>query len=56
MGVYSMTFGLAFSVAPWAGVAVLNRFGSEVLWSAALLAGLLGALVLAFARKPHTSP
>jgi MFS family permease len=44
-GAYSSTFSLALLVGPWAGTAALDRFGGAVLWSAALVIGLLGAAV-----------
>jgi MFS family permease len=45
-GAYASTFSLALLVGPWAGTAVLDRFGGTVLWSGALAVGLTGAAVL----------
>jgi len=45
-GAYASTFSLALLVGPWAGTAVLDRFGGTVLWSGALAVGLTGAGVL----------
>jgi hypothetical protein len=42
MGLYMVTFGLAFIVAPWAGTRVYENFGPAVLWTGI---GGLGVLV-----------
>ena len=44
MGIYMVTFGAAFVVAPWAGTWVYEHHGPVVLWSAI---GLIGILVAA---------
>ncbi|NNK62770.1 MAG: MFS transporter [Gemmatimonadetes bacterium] len=44
MGVYMVTFGAAFVVAPWAGTWVYQNMGAGVLWSAT---GVIGVLVAA---------
>ena len=44
MGVYMVTFGAAFVVAPWAGTWVYENLGAVVLWSAT---GVIGILVAA---------
>ena len=41
-----MAFSFAFSVGPWAGTLVLDRFGGRVLWGATFLLGLLAAAML----------
>lgn len=46
MGLYSMTFSLAFSFGPWLGATVLERFGPQVLWGAAFASGSLSALLM----------
>ena len=50
MGVYSMTFSLAFAVGPWLGATVLQRFGPEVLWAATFVSGSLAALLMSRVR------
>ena len=45
MGVYTMTFGLAFAVGPWLGTLLLVHLGGVALWSAAFLVGLLAAFL-----------
>jgi MFS family permease len=46
MGLYMMTFSLAFTVGPWIGTLALDHFGPVALWSATLVAGLFSAGVL----------
>ncbi len=46
MGLYMMSFNLAFAIGPWAGTAVLERWGGSVLWAGAFLAALLSAILL----------
>lgn len=45
MGLYTMTFGLAFTVGPWMGTLLLVHFGGSALWGAAFLMGLLAAVL-----------
>jgi MFS family permease len=45
MGLYTMTFGLAFAVGPWAGTLLLVHLGGYALWGAAFLVGLLAAFL-----------
>ncbi|HSN99092.1 MAG TPA: MFS transporter [Candidatus Nanopelagicales bacterium] len=58
LGLHSTTSGLSLVAGPWAGIAVLDRFGPEVLWPSALAIGLLAALILslATARSPTPRP
>jgi MFS family permease len=46
MGLYTMTFSGAFMVGPWLGLIALERFGARVLWSAALVSGLVSGLMM----------
>ena len=50
-GAYASTFSLALLVGPWAGTAVLDRFGGTALWTGALVVGLIGAAVLSLVRE-----
>jgi MFS family permease len=47
MGLFMMASGLAFVVGPWAGTAVLGRFGREALWAAVFAVGLLATAMMA---------
>ncbi|HET9481523.1 MAG TPA: MFS transporter [Candidatus Polarisedimenticolia bacterium] len=56
MGLFVMTFSLAFATGPWIGAFVYERFGSGTLWGAAFLCGLLSAVMLLGIRErpgPH---
>jgi predicted MFS family arabinose efflux permease len=46
MGIYSMSFGLCFTLAPPLGLAVFNRFGAQALWAGTLALGVLAAALM----------
>ena len=50
-----MSFNLAFAIGPWAGTAVLERWGGSVLWGGAFLTALLSAILLARAEAPRAA-
>jgi MFS family permease len=52
MGLYMTAFNLAFAIGPWAGTAILERWGGPVLWTGAFLAGLVSAILLSRTRTP----
>jgi MFS family permease len=54
MGLYLMTFSLAFAVAPWLGTLILERFGANTLWISTLVGGSLSAAMM-LALRPHQS-
>jgi len=45
MGLYTMTFGLAFATGPWLGTLLLVHYGGGALWGATFLVGLLAAFL-----------
>lgn len=45
-GLYVMSFSVAFMIGPWAGLAILERFGATVLWSSAFACGFISAAVI----------
>lgn len=55
MGFYSMTFGIGFTLGPWAGLNVLEAAGARTLWIACLAVGALSTLLLARIR-PEGQP
>lgn len=55
MGLYTMTFSLAFGIGPWIGSMVLERFGPATLWSGAFLLGCLSAAMLSRVRTGHAA-
>ena len=52
MGLYSMSWGIAFAVGPWLGTVVLERFGRVALWSGCFVAAALAAAALARLPSP----
>ncbi len=53
MGAYATAWGLAFTVGPWAGTAVLDRFGAVTLWTAVFVVGVAAAAVIGRAVQPR---
>lgn len=51
MGYFQMTFSFAFSSGPWLGTVVYEKFGSVILWSAALVMGLITAILMLFVKE-----
>ncbi len=50
MGYYQMTFSFAFSAGPWLGTVVYQHYGSVILWSGALVLGLITAGLMFFVK------
>jgi len=46
MGLFQMTFSLAFALGAWLGVALLDQFGASTLWIGTFFAGALSAAML----------
>ncbi len=46
MGLYTMAFGTAFALGPWAGTLMLEHLGATVLWAVTLALGLLSAAMM----------
>jgi len=51
MGYYQMTFSFAFSAGPWLGTVVYQNYGSVILWSGALVFGLITAALMFFVKS-----
>jgi predicted MFS family arabinose efflux permease len=45
-----MTFSFAFSAGPWLGTVVYQNYGSVILWSGALIFGLITATLMFFIK------
>jgi MFS family permease len=52
MGIYQMTFSLAFILAPWLGTQIFERFGATWLWSATFILGCLSAAMMWRVESP----
>ena len=50
MGLYTMSFSLAFAAGPWIGTTVYERHGPRVVWAGAFCLGLLSAALLTRVR------
>lgn len=50
MGYFQMTFSFAFSAGPWLGTVVYENYGSVILWSGALVFGLITTVLMFFVR------
>jgi predicted MFS family arabinose efflux permease len=50
MGMYTMSFGLAATLAPWLGTQVMDRYGATALWLGAGAVGCLSVLLLSRVR------
>ena len=55
MGLYSMSWGIAFALGPWLGTVVLERYGRNVLWASAFAAAALAALAMSRMPSPRES-
>ena len=51
MGYYQMTFSFAFSAGPWLGTVVYEKYGSVILWSGALVFGLISTALMFFIKE-----
>jgi MFS family permease len=56
MGFYSMTFGIGFTLGPWAGLSLLEAAGARTLWLACLAVGTVSTLLLARIRSESAAP
>jgi MFS family permease len=46
MGLYTMSFNVAFSLGPWLGAGLLGRWGATTVWGAAFVSGCVSALLM----------
>jgi MFS family permease len=46
MGLYTMSFSIAFSMGPFLGAEILQRWGSHVLWTTAFASGILSTILM----------
>ena len=52
MGLYQLTFSIAFALGPWAGAAALGAFGPVVMWTGVFVASALSAIAYLRLRLP----
>lgn len=53
LGLYSMSFSIAFAAGPWLGTRLMEGIGGRPIWIAALACGLLSALLFLRLRPPR---
>jgi MFS family permease len=46
MGLYTMSFNVAFAVGPWLGASVLGKWGATTMWGAAFISGCISTLLM----------
>jgi MFS family permease len=46
MGLYTMSFNIAFAVGPWLGASLLGKWGATTVWSAAFVSGCISTLMM----------
>lgn len=55
LGLYSMSFSIAFTAAPWLGTRLMEAAGARAVWGAALLSSLFSAMLVAGLRRRPVS-
>jgi predicted MFS family arabinose efflux permease len=53
LGLYSMSFSIAFALGPWLGTRLMEGVGGRPIWIAALACGLLSTLLFLRLRPPR---
>jgi predicted MFS family arabinose efflux permease len=46
MGLYTMSFNIAFAVGPWLGASILGIWGASTVWGTAFVSGCISALMM----------
>jgi len=46
MGLYTMSFNIAFAVGPWLGASILGMWGASTVWGTAFVSGCISALMM----------
>ena len=46
MGLYTMSFNVAFAVGPWLGASILGKWGQTTVWGAAFVSGCISTLMM----------
>jgi MFS family permease len=56
MGLTQMAMSLGFAVGPWAGTAVLERFGGNTLWLGCFVLGTVATAMMLRLPEERTAP
>jgi MFS family permease len=46
MGLYTMSFNVAFAVGPWLGASILGKWGASTMWGTAFVSGCISTLLM----------
>jgi MFS family permease len=46
MGLYTMSFNVAFAVGPWLGASILGKWGATTMWGAAFVSGCISTVLM----------
>jgi len=46
MGLYTMSFNVAFAVGPWLGASIVGKWGATTMWGAAFVSGCVSTLLM----------
>jgi MFS family permease len=46
MGLYTMSFNIAFAVGPWLGASILGNWGASAVWGTAFVSGCISTLMM----------
>jgi MFS family permease len=55
MGMYTMSFNIAFAVGPWLGASILGKWGASTVWGAAFVSGCVSTLMMNY-TEPRKGP
>jgi MFS family permease len=55
MGLYTMSFNIAFAVGPWLGASMLGKWGASTVWGAAFVSGCVSTLMMNY-TEPRKGP
>jgi MFS family permease len=48
MGLYTMSFNIAFALGPWLGASLLGKWGATTVWGAAFVSGCISTLMMSY--------
>jgi MFS family permease len=51
MGLYMMTFSVAFMLGPWLGTLAFEKYGATIFWTGNLIVGILSAVLFTLTKK-----
>ncbi|HVF39902.1 MAG TPA: MFS transporter [Gemmatimonadaceae bacterium] len=55
MGIYALSFNVAFAIGPWAGTAALAAYGARAMWIGVFLVGIIAAVLMARVSVTQTT-